>query len=246
MRPEHLSVSQVTTYLTCPRKYRFRYVDRLEPERVSIDLVFGRAVHSALAWFVEEGASAEHELLARTFRADFQAERMVPRVDYDEKDPAALAALGESLVRAAAPVVRELRPKAAETKVEVELVEPHTGRGLGIPLLGYVDLVLEDGLGEIKTASRKTGPSNYLFQLAAYRYAWRRQHQVVPRFQLVELVKTKAPSVVVLEVNVTDRDERWFLEVASAVLDSLRREAFHPIPNYLCSRCEYRRTCRTT
>ncbi len=54
---DYLSVSQVTTFLACPRKWKFRYVDEREPERKSADLARqGEALKSALL------ASLGHDL----------------------------------------------------------------------------------------------------------------------------------------------------------------------------------------
>ena len=44
--PDRISVSQVTSYLLCPRKYRFRYIDKLEPEHRSANMAYGSAVHT--------------------------------------------------------------------------------------------------------------------------------------------------------------------------------------------------------
>ena len=43
-----LSASQISLWLSCGRKYAFRYVHRLESEHRPAALSFGRAVHSAL------------------------------------------------------------------------------------------------------------------------------------------------------------------------------------------------------
>ena len=47
MEQRHLSVSQMKTYLICPLKYFYRYVQRL-PAPKSPELSLGIAVHSAL------------------------------------------------------------------------------------------------------------------------------------------------------------------------------------------------------
>ena len=44
----HISHSQVFTYLNCSLKYRLQYVEGRPPERVSIALPFGPAIHSAI------------------------------------------------------------------------------------------------------------------------------------------------------------------------------------------------------
>ncbi|MFA6958357.1 MAG: PD-(D/E)XK nuclease family protein [Thermoanaerobaculia bacterium] len=250
MRPAHLSVSQVNLYLRCPRAYLFRYIERREPERASIDLVFGKAVHSAIGWWVEErlkGVVPEGTALARTFRADFTAESTIDKLDLDDKDPAELKTLGERLVGLAAHALSAVTPVASELRFEVELIDPISRRALPVPLLGFIDLVLEeDVIGEIKTAARKTSVGSYLLQLAAYRYAWRKTKNSIPRLQVIELLKTKEPDILVIEADVSDRDERWFAEVATAAYASITRDAFHPVPNYLCGRCEYRQACRKT
>ena len=52
--PPYLSVSQITCYLQCPRKYKFRYIERREPERRAVELAFGSAVHASVAWWATE------------------------------------------------------------------------------------------------------------------------------------------------------------------------------------------------
>ena len=41
----HISHSQIFVYLNCPLKYQFMYVQALPPERLSIALPFGGAIH---------------------------------------------------------------------------------------------------------------------------------------------------------------------------------------------------------
>ena len=44
----HWSYSAFQCYLSCPLKYKFRYLDHAEPERTSSCFPFGRAIHAAL------------------------------------------------------------------------------------------------------------------------------------------------------------------------------------------------------
>jgi putative RecB family exonuclease len=41
------SFNQIFTYLNCSLKYRFHYVEKRKPERISIALPFGKAMHAA-------------------------------------------------------------------------------------------------------------------------------------------------------------------------------------------------------
>ena len=47
----HISHSQIFTYLNCSLKYRFQYVEHRPPERISIALPFGSAIHSAIEMY---------------------------------------------------------------------------------------------------------------------------------------------------------------------------------------------------
>ena len=49
-----LSISQIQTYLLCPLKYRFTYIDRIPKPWRSASLSFGSSVHAALEWFHKE------------------------------------------------------------------------------------------------------------------------------------------------------------------------------------------------
>ncbi|MCX7406595.1 MAG: PD-(D/E)XK nuclease family protein [Planctomycetales bacterium] len=54
----YLSWSAISTYLRCPLKYEFHYLDQFPEEFVSSNLIFGSAIHSALeAYFNEHLAS---------------------------------------------------------------------------------------------------------------------------------------------------------------------------------------------
>ena len=45
----HWSYSAFNTYLTCPMRYYFRYIEHAEVERTSASIPFGRAFHAVLS-----------------------------------------------------------------------------------------------------------------------------------------------------------------------------------------------------
>ncbi|MCD4653025.1 PD-(D/E)XK nuclease family protein [bacterium] len=45
----HLSYSQINTYIMCPLKYRFSYVEKIERDFTPAALPFGGAMHEVLA-----------------------------------------------------------------------------------------------------------------------------------------------------------------------------------------------------
>lgn len=247
--PPYLSVSQVTTWLGCPRKYRFRYLDKLEPESRSGNLAFGAAVHSAVEWWQGERiAKREPDLdrALRIFRADWTAQTADPALDLEDKSPDELRDLGEALVRLFVErFAAEPPPEAVEQRFEVVLRDPATGATLPIPLVGYLDALGDGVVWELKTAARKTGLGDYLLQLSAYSLAALSVTGKRPRIRVVQLIKTKVPKIEVEETTLTQRDEAWFAEVAAGVHDAIERGAFPPNPSWMCPRCEFRGACRS-
>jgi hypothetical protein len=45
---DFVSWSQLSTFRQCPLKYRFRYLDKAEPEFVASSLLVGSSIHSAI------------------------------------------------------------------------------------------------------------------------------------------------------------------------------------------------------
>ena len=245
--PDYISVSQINTYLLCPRKYRYRYIDRLVPEHRSIALALGTAVHSAIAWWSEErlaGADPTLEVAQRTFRADLHAQAAAGDFDLEGKSLEEVEAQGQALVKLFVEQCADLALTLVEHRVEVPLFDPRTGERLPVPLVGFVDFLAEGCVGEIKTSARRSSAATWLLQLSAYVYAIQAAGLGKRKALVVQLVKTKTPKLVKEELEVTGADELWFLEVAAEVFDSIQAGAFFPNPGWACPRCEYRSTCR--
>ena len=62
----HISVSAVNSYVNCGLQYKFRRIDRLPPESISDNLVFGSAVHKSLADFNQEKMTGNKLALNRS------------------------------------------------------------------------------------------------------------------------------------------------------------------------------------
>lgn len=247
--PDHLSVTQITTYLMCPRKYRFRYIEGREPEVRSAAMALGSAVHTAIEWWLKAriaGESPPTEAVERVFRADWTAQTAGEDLDFEDKTPEDLAALGLALIRLFVDRFAEEPVTDAELRFEVPLRDPETGEPLPVPLVGYIDFAQDGMIGEIKTTSRRSGIDTWFLQLAAYTYATMETLGHKPRVRVVELVKTKVPKIEVAEVTLPDTELAWFVEVAVEVYRSIQAHAFHPAPSWACERCEFRRACRRT
>ena len=73
----HWSYSAFQTYLTCPMRYFFRYIERAEVERTSASIPFGRAFHAVLSERAMKGTDYTVEDAKEDFSVYFRGETEV-------------------------------------------------------------------------------------------------------------------------------------------------------------------------
>jgi hypothetical protein len=139
-------------------------------------------------------------------------------------------------------------PLAVESRWQMPLVGPATGEDLGVPLLGIIDLVLDDPEGalivDFKTAANASVPVaiSHEIQLTSYAYLLRTAtDRTEGELQIRSLVKTKTPSVVTHRFP--PREGRHFRRLFSVIreyLDALDRGQFNFRPGWTCGSCDYR------
>jgi putative RecB family exonuclease len=196
---ETISASQAGTYLLCPLKYRFQYIDRLPKPFRSSALAFGTSIHAAIEWFHREriaGRSPDPEAVAAVFAGDWQAQNLEPLAFKERETEESLADLGRRMLEL---YVRQLRdepaPLAVEEAFEVDLHDPVTGELLDLRLRGRMDLLeVGETVVDIKTAARTidtSGVERHL-QLSVYALAYLHLRRSIPHLRLDVLLKTKA------------------------------------------------------
>jgi len=159
---DYVSWSALSTFRTCPLKYKFRYIDGLPEESVSSALVFGTGIHTA----VEQHFKA---LLSGDPKPDLDALLFAYRSAWLPHDPDAIQ-FGSTETRASLDALASkmltafLSSPAANVQGRVLGVEEPV-RGLlveGVPdLYGRVDLLTEDAdtlvVTDIRVFSRICG-----------------------------------------------------------------------------------------
>jgi CRISPR/Cas system-associated exonuclease Cas4 (RecB family) len=142
-------------------------------------------------------------------------------------------------------------PLQVEASLTAPLVDPRTGEDLGIPLLGIVDLVVNEQAGpcvvDFKTAARSTTPSALAHELQLTAYAYLARHNFSRRESGVEirrLIKTKQPRVMTHRYPPrTDRQIDGFFDLVREYLDALDRGRFAHRPSWRCDTCEHLSIC---
>jgi putative RecB family exonuclease len=251
---DYISWSALSTFRTCPLRYKFRYVDGLPEESVSSALVFGTGIHTA----VEQHFQA---LLAGDEQPDVERLMFAYRSAWLPHEPDAISfgtkETRESLDDLASRMLTAfLACPAASVQGRVLGVEEEI-RGMlveGVPdLYGRVDLLTEDAdtlvVTDIKTSRGKwsaeqvedSGEQLLLYSKLASEISPGKK--IATRFLV--LTKTKEPVVEehVREVNpvVVKRT----LAGVERVWRAIESGVFYPAPSIVaCSGCGYREACR--
>ncbi|QDU96530.1 RecB family exonuclease [Lignipirellula cremea] len=255
---DYVSPTRLNTWLSCPLKFKLRYVEGIK-EPTSSSLFLGKRVHDGLEFFYRHRQDGDH--LSATDVAQHISESWDEAVAAEDMqfpsfdDEAVLKRQTIGLVEAYLDTrdANEGIPVAVERPLECPLVDPETGEDLGMALFGFVDLVLESQAGltivDFKTAARSSAPLeiSHEVQLSCYAYAFRHVFGATEQeLQIRSLIKTKTPKVETHRYPARgDAHFRRLFAVIRAYLDDLQSNRFVYRPGWTCSMCDYREThCR--
>jgi putative RecB family exonuclease len=251
---DYISWSALSTFRTCPLKYKFRYVDGLPEESVSAALIFGSGIHTA----VEQHYQAQ---LAGDPKPDLDALLFAYRSAWLPHEPDAIQfgskETRESLDDLAARMLTAfLNSPAANVQGRVLGVEEEI-RGMlvdGVPdLYGRVDLLTEDSdslvVTDIKTSRGKwsqeqvedSGEQLLLYSHLASEISPGKK--IATRFLV--LTKTKEPVVEEHVREVEPAAVKRTLAGVERVWRAIESGVFYPAPSVMsCGSCSYREACR--
>ncbi|MFM8702713.1 MAG: RecB family exonuclease [Planctomycetia bacterium] len=251
---DYISWSALSTFRTCPLKYKFRYVDGLPEESVSSALVFGTGIHTA----VEQHYQA---ILSGDPKPDLDALLFAYRSAWLPHDPDAIE-FGSTETRASrdALATRMLTAFVASPAASVQgrvLGVEEESRGMlveGMPdLYGRVDLLTEDAdrlvITDIKTSRSKwsqeqvedSGEQLLLYSHLASEIAPGKKVQT----RFLVLTKTKEPQIEEHTREVEPAAVKRTLAGVERVWRAIESGVFYPAPSTMsCSSCGYRVACR--
>jgi len=251
---DYVSWSAISTFRTCPLRYKFRYVDGLPEESVSSALVFGTGIHTA----VEQHYQA---ILSADPKPDLDALLFAYRSAWLPHDPDAIQ-FGSTESRASLDALAAkmltafLSSPAASVQGRVLGVEEEI-RGMlveGVPdLYGRVDLLTEDSdslvITDIKTSRGKwsqeqvedSGEQLLLYSHLASEISPGKK--ITTRFLV--LTKTKEPVIEEHMRDVNPAVVKRTLVAVEQVWRAIESGVFYPAPSTVaCSGCGYRQVCR--
>ena len=256
---DYISPSRLNLWLRCPLAFRLRYIDGIRSP-TSPAMFLGTIVHAGL-----ELLNRHRQLCVELSPEDVATRMLAGWGEAVEAESMQFASTEEegALKKQAVDLVAaymehtadaQERPLAVETSMEAPLIDPGNGEDLGIPLLGIVDLVVDDRDGpricDFKTAARSSPPHEitHEIQLSSYAYLFRQATGEEERgLEIRSLIKTKTPKVVTHAYpSRSDMHLRRLFAVIRAYLDDLNAGRFVYRPGFGCAMCEHRDTnCRT-
>ena len=204
---DYVSPSRINLWLKCPLAFRLRYIEGIRTPPSASQFV-GKTVHRALEIYYRHRQQNVRLLAAEVLeRLLAQWEESVAADGIRFPTLAAESAARQQSLDLVRVYMEQLpadepRPLAVETALEAHLMDPLTGRSLGVPLVGVIDLVLPGADGAIITDFKTTSRGGELpeltheLQLGCYSYLFRRTSPLPEEaLEIRNLVKTKVPRV---------------------------------------------------
>ncbi len=259
-----LSYSSYHTYLECPLRWKFLYVDRL-PEAPRGYFSFGRVIHSVLEELVRPYvvpgtrrlATGESQRTLDDWHAGSHTPAVHPALNREEllavyekswtsegytsaEEEARYRALGKDLLlRYYQRLVNDPpRPVAVEEHLEA--------RWDGIPIHGYIDRIDRTESGGLDVVDYKTSrelsgdDAKASDQLSIYQVLVQTNYaEPVERLTLYHLRSLTPHRTAPRTVDALDR----LHDRLGSVSDGIRAQAFDPTPGRQCARCDFRARC---
>ena len=251
---DYISWSALSTFRTCPLKYKFRYIDGLPEESVSAALVFGTGIHTAIEQHFQAIMSGEEqpdvERLMFAYRGawlphDPDVIQFGAKETRETLDDLAARMLTAFLASDQARVSG--RVLGVEEEIRGMLVE-------GVPdLFGRVDLLTEDSdslvVTDIKTSRGRWSAEQVEDsgeQLLLYSHL---ASEISPgkklKTRFLVLTKTNEPVVEEHVREVEPGNVRRTLAGVERVWRAIESGVFYPAPSMMCcASCGYRAACR--
>jgi len=237
------SYTQISQYLACPRKYRYRYVDGWQEKETRAGLLFGRAFEQALAaYFHRQDAT---EVLFKEW-ATYQNTAL----DYSH---------GDSWDRMLQQGIKLLELFAQHDRVEIRYPKRNLQIKVSRPLsatsqfVGYIDAFgYLDGTRCVidwkTTAARYPDQPEGLLaldpQLACY--SWLTGESEV---SFVVFVRKRLPEIQYLHSTISDQQRREFGQLVEDSISQIEAAQFLPHPGIRfpqngCTSCPYLGLCQ--
>jgi putative RecB family exonuclease len=261
----HISHSQIFTYLNCSLKYKFMYVEALHPERTSVALSFGSAIHAGVERYYQalkdKGVMEPLGVLQELFEDHINLEldhTDIPIIYKKETpDRKSVLEMGRAMLKAFYESVDLTGFEIVAIEVPMSaILYTDEKKATDMKVIGVLDLVLKNDQGIIVAVDNKTASKPYAqatvdddIQLTCYSYLLASNRYVFPtadvHCRLDVLRKLKTPKLEHYSTTRTSEQRKRFAKLANAVLAGIDARVFIPCKSWLCGDCQYISACKS-
>lgn len=251
--PKHRSVSQMITYTSCPRKYKYNYLDEITIMTDSSAKTLGSALHKAQEFDYrqkieshkdrpfEEVKDFMNEFLINEFRNNTENEEFF-KVKYGKKES------GEDIIKTANALLDKLYHEVMVNTQPLFVELPVTLNIFGQEFLMYIDLIDDKHIiRDLKTSASRYAEDvlDRNTQLVAYALGYRTKFgETEGGVGLDVVVKTKTPVVQTFQGKVSDFQIERFLNSLEQINRAIEQKIFPPVDNQMtCSWCDFKDLC---
>jgi putative RecB family exonuclease len=253
VRP-YVSHSQVSTFIQCPLKFCFRYVENIPETRVSSALILGGAVHRGLEMYhlarQEKKPRPGIDQLADVIQQSMTEGTKDRELVFGKEEP--VGGLKDEAMRLLRGYMEQHHPNGEEViGVEQELgaeIAPYLPPATAIiDLIERFDhtLVITDfktsGQSWSEAKAKDGGMQLALYKMAVEPFAKDWNCQMSARF--VVLVRNKTVKIQEFQVVIDNRVIERVRQVFTSVFEAIERRLFWPNPSFMCPSCPYSELC---
>ncbi len=234
---DHLSHSQVHSFVQCPRKWRYEKVEHAPRERTPATFAFGSAIHDALAAVNEAALHGERIDAPAAFLKHWKTtvDAAQAPIHYGKDDAGELLAKGNALVTAYVPPPGIIGVEQPFT-VELDSALP--------PITGRIDLIRRNDQNALVLADLKTSASRLLTETAAVEAQLALYDLAYPaaRHEVIVLGKLKTPTITLQPIDPWPLPElrRHYREVHAA----MRSGVGYRVRGWQCDGCPFADRCK--
>ncbi len=247
------SFSSLDLFRQCPRKYKFKYVERRElPPKLSAELEMGRIVHEVIEKLYR--AAQDGIVIERADAVD-QYVRMWSRIDTSKVQPAGEFATVDDTIRVGERLVGAYwdayQPFDEGTVLALEDDYRFEIPGTDIKFRGKVDRLWKRDDGVVEICDYKTGrrmarvsDHHFVFQMGLYQLAVKSAYPHLETIEVAqyflrmnEIVRYRFPEEQLAEIVGALRQAVMAIETAQRLDEFPTQEGTH------CNWCEYQDIC---
>ena len=251
---EHLSYSSISSYMTCGKAWKYRYIDKVQAP-TSPTLITGSCVHDTVEEIVRTRTLGIEEPNITEFATQRLSERLsaanlpVDGLDAETAENDVLRMVTDtnilSGIRNITAMVDDDGPMI-ERKVTLLVPE------VDVPIIGYIDIILGDGTpADFKTSAKSWTQQKAEAELQPVFYLGAMGQMGIPvnwDFCHLVMVKTKQPKFQVLQHNHRPEEIFRLFEQIQTVWKSMSANVFLPAApgSWKCTPkcCEYWQICQ--